>query len=61
MFVPVAREVEVSNFLGQVMQGTEPNFKRRFISAIARLDESEWEMIEKIMDEIVNGKKKDAP
>lgn len=59
MFVPTKRDDEIAAFVGQVMAGEEDSFKRRFVAMLARLDESEWELIEQKALELFKGKKKD--
>lgn len=59
MFVPLNRSQEIADFVGKVMAGEEDTFKRRFVAMLARLDESEWEFIEKKALELLEGTKKD--
>ena len=60
MFVPKTRSQEIADFVGDVLKGEDDNFKRRFISVLARLDESDWEIIEKMALKLVEkGQKKD--
>lgn len=60
MFVPKTRSQEIADFVGGVLKGEDDNFKRRFISVLARLDESDWEIIEKMALKLVEkGQKKD--
>ena len=59
MFVPLSRSQEIAEFIGKIMVGEEDNFKRRFIAMLARLDESEWEFIERKALELFEETKKD--
>lgn len=59
MFVPLSRSQEIADFVGKIMVGEEDNFKRRFIAMLARLDESEWELIERKALELFEDAKKD--
>lgn len=51
MFILKNRDQEISEFLGDLMKG-EPDFRHRFISVMARLNEEEWKMIEEKIREI---------
>lgn len=46
MFVQIARDKEIMRFVGDVMQGEDDNFRRRFLLALARLPEERWKDIE---------------
>lgn len=59
MFVPLSRSQEIADFVGKLMVGEQDTFKRRFIAVLARLDESEWEFIEKKALELFEDAKKD--
>lgn len=59
MFVPTTRSQEIADFIGNILKGEEDNFKRRFVAMLARLDESEWEFIERKALELFEGTKKD--
>ena len=59
MFVPTKRDDEIAEFVGKVMAGEEDNFKRRCVAVLARLDESEWEFIERKALELFEESKKD--
>lgn len=49
MFVQRTRSQEITDFMADLVQ-TDNEFKRRFVSALARLDENDWEMIEKMAE-----------
>ena len=53
MFNPISRDLEIAAFMGEVLKGEEVTFKRRLIGVLARLDESEWELLERKLREIV--------
>lgn len=59
MFVPTKRDDEITEFIGRIMAGEEDNFKRRFVAMLSRLDESEWEFIERKALELFDESKKD--
>lgn len=47
MFVQLSRDEEIAAFVGSVLAGEEDNFKRRFIAMLSKLNESDWELLEK--------------
>lgn len=59
MFKEKSLDEEIISFIGDIQWDAEDNFKKRFISAIAKLNDSEWEVIEKIMKNMAIGEKKD--
>lgn len=54
-YMPISRDVQIEEFLGEILKEEHSNFKKRLISALAKLSESEWELLEKKMREIVLG------
>lgn len=52
MFIPLSRSQEIADFVSQVLKGEEDTFKRRFIAMLSRLDESDWEVLEKMANEM---------
>lgn len=52
MFVPISRSQEIADFVGIVLKGEEDTFKRRFVSMLARLEESDWEVLEKMVEDM---------
>lgn len=59
MFVQRSRDEELSAFFGDLMAG-QPDFKRRLIAVLSRLDESEWELLEKMADKLMEELKKET-
>lgn len=59
MFKEKSLDEEIISFIGDIQWDAEDNFKKRFISAIAKLNDNEWEVIEKIMKNMAIGEKKD--
>lgn len=53
MLIADSREEEISKFFSSVMS-EESDFRRRFIAALAKLDEREWELIENMAHKIAN-------
>lgn len=52
MFVQIARDKEIMRFVGDVMQGEDDNFRRRFLLALARLPEERWKDVEDFAQQI---------
>ena len=57
MFIPIERETDIAKLTMQLLTEESDSFKNRLISALARLSEEEWEVIEKTFDSVVNAKK----
>lgn len=49
MFVRRTRAQEITDFMGELILSGD-GFKSRFIAALARLDEKDWALIEKIAE-----------
>lgn len=58
MFIPMSLDEEIASFIGDIQSDIEENFKKRFISALSKLDEDEWIFIEKFMESVLEGQKK---
>ena len=52
LFRELTKEEEISNFLGEVVT-SDKDFRKRFISALARLDDDGWDVMEKFIDDII--------
>ena len=59
MFVQISRDKEIMRFVGDVMQGEDDNFRRRFLLALARLPEEHWADIEDFARQITAERKKE--
>lgn len=57
MFLPMERETDIARLTMQLLTEESDSFKNRLISALSRLSEEEWEVIEKTFDSVVNAKK----
>lgn len=60
MFIPMTRDEEIATFIGSVQADVDDTFKKRLVSVLAKLDENEWDLLEKIAEDIVNSKKPEA-
>lgn len=48
MFIEQTRDEQIASFVGSIQAGADDSFKKRFISMLSALDESEWEVLEKM-------------
>lgn len=55
MFTAMSRDEEIAAFMGDVLAGEEDNFRRRFIAMLSKLNEDEWELLEKMIDKMKEG------
>lgn len=49
MFKDMSLDEEIISFIGDIQWDTSNTFKKRFISAISKLKEEEWNVLEKII------------
>lgn len=56
MFVQLSKEDEIAQFVENLINCEDDSFKKRFVSALSVLDESEWEVLEKIANNLVKHK-----
>lgn len=49
MFKDMTLDEEIISFIGDIQWDTSNTFKKRFISAISKLKEEEWNVLEKII------------
>lgn len=47
MFIPLSRDEEIARFAGEMIK-EDDTFKKKLISVLARLDEKDWEDLERI-------------
>ena len=47
MFIPMTRDEELGTLIGKMMKDNA-DFKKRFLTALLKLDESEWEVLAKL-------------
>lgn len=52
MFVQLSRDEKIATFIGNVLSDESDTFKKRFISMLSKLNESEWELLEKMVEGI---------
>ena len=49
MFKDVTLDEEIISFIGDIQWDASTTFKKRFISAVAKLNDEEWKVLEKII------------
>lgn len=54
MFVSLTLDEEIASFIGDMQADVEPTFKKRFVSALAKLSPEEWKTIEHIMRNMID-------
>ena len=54
MYIPITRDEEIASFIGSVQADVDDTFKKRFISAIAKLSTEEWKAIENLMEKMIS-------
>lgn len=52
MLLPKSREQELSEFVGSLFREDAPEFRRRLVTVLARLDADGWAVLERIADEL---------
>lgn len=57
MFVELTRDEQIADFVGRILSTEKDSFKKRFISMLAALDESDWETIQKMAELLLQEKK----
>lgn len=48
MFIERTRDEEIAKFIGTIQSVEDDSFMKKFISMLAKLDESEWVLLEKM-------------
>ena len=56
MFQPENKNDEISKLFGNVLKSGDDDFKYRLINALAKLDDSGWDNLEKLLDTIYEKK-----
>lgn len=54
MFIQKSKDEQIAEMLGDMQRDGEDNFKHRLVSALAKLEESDWDVLEKLIDFIEN-------
>lgn len=48
MFAPVTQDDQITDFMAGLLKNEDASFKRRFVAMLSRLNESDWEVLEKM-------------
>lgn len=59
MFIPMTRDEEIASFIGSVQADVDDTFKKRFISALAKLSTEEWKAIEHLIENMISEREKE--
>lgn len=54
MFQAVDREKEIAAFIADIISDPDKDFQRRFVSALARLEPAQWELISDFADKLIS-------
>ena len=49
-FIEKTKDEQIAELLGEIQKSGENNFKHRLVSALSKLNESDWESLEKLID-----------
>lgn len=61
MLAPKDREDEITDFLASVLRDRPDSFRKRLVATLARLDESEWELLANMARKLADEEKKADP
>ena len=50
MFIEASRDEQIAAFVGGILKDEEYTFQKKFISMLAALDESDWEVLQKMVE-----------
>lgn len=49
-YIKKSKDEQIAEMLGEIQRSGEDNFKHRLVSALSKLNESDWESLEKLID-----------
>lgn len=52
MFIQVTRDEQIAAWVGKTLTMESDTFQKRFISMLSKLSESDWEVLERIVEEM---------
>ena len=50
IFIEASRDEQIAAFVGGILKDEEDTFQKKFISMLAALDESDWEVLQKMVE-----------
>lgn len=56
MIIQKSKDEQIAEMLGEIQRSGEDNFKHRLVSALSKLNESDWESLEKLIDLMTSSK-----
>ena len=59
MFVKQSRTDEIAQFVGRTLAEKEDTFQKRLIAALSKLSVEEWEILEKLANDLASPKEKE--
>ena len=59
MLVEMTPDEEIASLVGDILADAGDTFKKRFVSALAKLDDRGWDVLENLVNDIADKKKKD--
>ena len=59
MFVELSRTDEIAQFVGRTLADKEDTFQKRLIAALSKLSVEEWEVLEKLANDLAAPKEKE--
>lgn len=57
MFIELTRDEQIERFVSDALKSEDDSFKKKFISMLAALDESDWEVLQKMVELLQQNKK----
>lgn len=57
MFIELTRDEQIEHFVGDALKSEDDSFKKKFIAMLAALDESDWEVLQKMVELLQENKK----
>lgn len=55
-YMKKSKDEQIAEMLGEIQRSGEDNFKHRLVSALSKLNESDWESLEKLIDLMTSSK-----
>lgn len=52
MYIEQTRDEQIASFIGSLQSTDEDTFKKRFIAMLSDMNESEWELLEKMVTKL---------
>lgn len=59
MLVEMTPDEEIASLVGDILADAGDTFRKRFVSALAKLDDRGWDVLENLVNDIADKKKKD--